>query len=76
MDGPRKGRGMKWRRNEMKRFGAAFLDRAALGLLAAGLFKPVFGPGPDDVLLIVGAIAATIALEGCAIYLLSTLEDE
>ena len=67
---------MRARRNEIKRFLAATLDRIALGLLAAGLIKPIFEPGPDDGLLITGAIILTIAIECAAIYLLSTLEDE
>ena len=67
---------MNWRKNEIKRFAAASLDRAALGLAAIGLFKPMFEPGPDDGLLIAIAIICAFALEFLAIYLLSTLEDE
>ena len=67
---------MRWRRNEVKRFVAASLDRAALGLAAIGLFKPLFEPGPDDGVLIAIAIVSAIALEFLAIYLLNTLEDE
>ena len=67
---------MKWRTNEIKRFLAASLDRAALGLAAIGLFKPLFEPGPDDGLLILVAIVVAIALEVLAVYFLSTLEDE
>ena len=76
MDGPREGRGVKWRKNEIRRFFAASLDRAALGAIGLGLFKPIFEPGPDDIWLILLAFVAAIAFEGIALYLLNSLEDE
>ena len=67
---------MKWRRNEIKRFFAATLDRAALGVIGIGLIKPIFEPGADDGFLIVGAMLIAIAFEVFAFYLLRTLEYE
>ena len=64
------------KRNELRRFYAATLDRFALAIGAAGLFKPVFEPGPDDTWLVLSALLIAVAAALGAAYLLVTLEDE
>ena len=63
-------------RNDRRKIVIGMMDPVARLVLAAGLVRPFFAPGPDDFWPLVGAVLAAIVLWGGAAYLIASLEDE
>ena len=63
-------------RNERRKIVIGMIDPVARLVLAAGLVKPFFAPGPDDFWTLLGAMFTAIVLWAGAAYLIASLEDE
>ena len=63
-------------RNEQRKLIVGVLDGIARIVLAAGLVKPIFSPGPDDVSTLLGAVVASIVLWDGVTYFIVGMEDE
>lgn len=68
--------GSNERRNEQRKLVIGIIDPAARLVLAAGLIKPVFSPGVDDILTLLGAVAMSFGLWSVVAYLIFKMEDE
>ena len=63
-------------RNEKRKLIVGILDGIARIVLATGLIKPIFSPGPDDLSTVMGAVVASFVLWGGVTYFIVGMEDE
>ena len=63
-------------RNDRRKLVIGIIDPLARLILAAGLVKPFFAPGPDDLLAGVLGVIVSVALWTAVAYLIRSIEDE